>query len=189
MAPIDIHFDRSAPHPVDVHRCHLALTSFPSISTAWVWNSTPMVALELLSNSLRSKHDKRLDFPTVESPITTIFNKDGFWLILDENVADLWLILDDFGVILVEIVAMGLLSVMVENYSVDCADLRLLSNSLRSKHDKRDGFWLILDENVADLWLILDDFGVILVEIVAIGLLSVMVENYSVDCADLRLMK
>ena len=53
----------------------------------------------------------------------------------------------------------------------------------------RDGFWLILDENVADLWLILDDFGVILVEIVAIGLLSVMVENYSVDCADLRLMK
>ena len=53
----------------------------------------------------------------------------------------------------------------------------------------RDGFWLILDENVADLWLILDDFGVILVEIVAMGLLSVMVENYSVDCADLRLMK
>jgi predicted MFS family arabinose efflux permease len=53
----------------------------------------------------------------------------------------------------------------------------------------RDGFWLILGENVADLWLILDDFGVILVEIVAIGLLSVMVENYSVDCADLRLMK
>jgi hypothetical protein len=66
--------------------------------------------------------------------------RDGFWLILDENVADLWLILDGFGVILVEIVAMGLLSVMVENYSVDCADLRLLSNSLRSKHDKRLDF-------------------------------------------------
>jgi hypothetical protein len=48
-----------------------ALTLLLSMSRVWVWNSTPMVALESRLNSLRARRARICDLPTAESLIST----------------------------------------------------------------------------------------------------------------------
>lgn len=52
--------------------------AFTILSSTWmlrVANSTPMVDLDSKLNSFLVNRDKRLDFPTPESPIRTTLNK------------------------------------------------------------------------------------------------------------------
>lgn len=48
---------------------------FPSAWMDLVANSTPIVDLDSRLNSLRVKRDKRLDFPTPESPMRTTLKR------------------------------------------------------------------------------------------------------------------